>query len=59
MQIGSLVQLLDVWGKAHEDSLGTVTGFCSTTGCVYVHWFAGILNEPNAKFQWGRLTVVN
>jgi hypothetical protein len=63
VQIGDLVQLLDVHGKPESDhpSLGIVTGFTNggfRTGLVKVYWPNGF-NHRNAAFQWGRLKVIN
>jgi hypothetical protein len=55
---GDLVQLLDVHGKPHEETLGTVLGTCPARGNVLVHWHAGVPNEFGAAYQWGRLEVV-
>ncbi len=59
MKIGNLVQLLDVHGDAHKDTLGVITGFCPDRGNIFVHWFAGVMNfNDGSAFQWGRLKVV-
>jgi len=60
MQVGDLVQLLDVRGKP-ELLTGIITGFTNggfRTGLVKVYWSNG-LNHRNAAFQWGRLKVIN
>jgi len=63
MQVGDLVQLLDVHGKpvSGHPSLGIVTGFINggfRTGLVKVYWPNGHFH-PNAAFQCGRLKMIN
>ena len=53
---GDLVQLLDVRGEVHEDTLGITTGVCPRRGSLIVHWFVGAENYTGAAYQWGRIT---
>jgi len=55
MQVGDLVQLLDVHGEP-ELLTGIITGF--RKGLVKVHW-SGVFNQRDAAWQWGRLKVLN
>jgi len=57
VQIGDLVQLLDVHGRP-EQLTGVVMGFGKKKGSrVSVHWFGGV-NIPDAYWGWGRLKVL-
>ena len=61
MQVGDLVQLLDVLGNP-ELLTGIITGFInggSRSGLVKVYWSNSEFNHRNAAFQWGRLKVIN
>jgi len=59
VQIGDLVQLLDVYGKPHQTPtiIGTVMGF-NKHGRIRVHW-QNIPNTDGGAWPWGRLKVVN
>jgi hypothetical protein len=57
MEIGTLVQLLDEKGAAHEGIIGTVIGF--KRGRVDVHWHCGAENYPEAAYAWGHLKVLS
>ena len=57
MQVGDLVQLLDVHGEP-EEAFGIVIGFTSG-GLIRVHWSSRFGNQRNAAWQWGRLKVIN
>jgi len=60
VQVGDLVQLLDVHGKP-EPLTGIITGFTNggfRKGLVKVHWSNGF-NHRDAAWQWGRLKVIN
>ena len=50
---GDLVQLLDVRGEVHEDTLGTVLGL--KRGKLVVHWHIGAENYRDAAYEWGRV----
>ena len=55
---GTLVQLLDIFGKPVEGYLGTVIGF-NDVGRVLVRWHTEVTHAwaPNS-WQWGRLKVL-
>jgi hypothetical protein len=54
---GTLVQLLDPFGKPVEGYIGTVIGF--RRGLVRVYWHTDVNGlSNNAAFQWGRLKVL-
>tara|TARA_Y100000310_G_scaffold274971_1_gene291324 strand:- start:732 stop:923 length:192 start_codon:yes stop_codon:yes gene_type:complete len=55
---GTLVQLLDIFGKPVDGYIGTVTGF-NDVGRVHVYWHTDVGGlSNNAAFQWGRLKVL-
>jgi len=56
VQVGDMVQLLDVHGEPHQ-LFGVILGF-NKHGSVRVHWQNGV-NYPDASWGPGRLKVIN